>query len=182
MKNIGRGKGDHLIYIKKAQELCKSHNIQFKLNTVVNRFNWQEDMNEAIKELDPIRWKVFKVLILEGENDGNNTLRDARKFEITDEEYKAFLDRHSSQKCIVPEDNNTMKNSYLVLDEYMQFLDSSTGGKTPSKSILEVGVEEAIKESGFDEEKFISRGGIYSWQRQKTSYAGCNSKSSMFDW
>jgi len=39
---------------------------------------------------------------------------------------------------LVPENNDMMKNSYLVLDEYMRFLDSSSGGKEPSESILGV--------------------------------------------
>jgi len=103
---------------------------------VVNRYNWEEDMAEKINQLDPVRWKVFKVLVLQGENDGNNTLRDAREFEISDEQFKAYLDRHKDVHCLVPEDNDTMKNSYLVVDEYFRFLDSSTGGKDPGRSIL----------------------------------------------
>jgi radical S-adenosyl methionine domain-containing protein 2 len=41
-----------------------------KLNTVVNRLNYAEDMRENIESLDPFRWKVFQVLELEGENVG----------------------------------------------------------------------------------------------------------------
>jgi len=165
-KKIGRGRGKHLTFIKQAKLLCQKYSIQFKINTVVNRFNWEEDMRNYITELDPMRWKVFKVLILEDENDGNNTLRDAREFEINDEQFKAFLEKHKELKCLVPEDNDTMKNSYLLIDEYFRFLDSSTGGKKPSASILEVGVEEAMKASGYDQTKFINRGGIYDWQRK----------------
>lgn len=35
----------------------------------------------------------------------------------------------------------------------------------PSKSILDVGVEEAIKFSGFDEKMFLKRGGKYVWSK-----------------
>lgn len=30
----------------------------FKINTVVNTFNVDEDMQEDINKLDPVRWKV----------------------------------------------------------------------------------------------------------------------------
>lgn len=37
----------------------------------MNRFNWEEDMNEQLAQLKPSRWKVFQVLILKTENDGD---------------------------------------------------------------------------------------------------------------
>lgn len=47
----------------------------------------------------------------------------------------------------------------------MRFLDCRAGRKDPSKSILDVGVEEAIKFSGFDERMFLKRGGKYVWSK-----------------
>ncbi len=47
----------------------------------------------------------------------------------------------------------------------MRFLDCRQGRKDPSKSILDVGVEEAIKFSGFDEKMFLVRGGKYVWSK-----------------
>lgn len=58
-----------------------------------------------------------------------------------------------------------MKDSYLILDEYMRFLNCTGGRKDPSRSILDVGVEEAIKFSGFDEKMFLKRGGKYVWSK-----------------
>jgi radical S-adenosyl methionine domain-containing protein 2 len=58
-----------------------------------------------------------------------------------------------------------MRNSYLILDEYMRFLDCTQGRKDPSKSILDVGVKEALKFSGFDETMFLARGGRYTWSK-----------------
>lgn len=48
----------------------------------------------------------------------------------------------------------------------MRFLDCSEGGKKPSKSILDVGVEAAIDHSGFDEAMFLRRGGVYQWSNE----------------
>jgi hypothetical protein len=110
-------------------------------------------------------------LLLEGENNGvdNGALRDARSLVITKGQFQSFLDRHKEQKCLVPEDNDAMKNSYLNLDEEMRsvrnfdpglrkhgfeimyrFLNCSLGGKTPGRSILEVGVPQALQDAGFD--------------------------------
>lgn len=47
----------------------------------------------------------------------------------------------------------------------MRFLDCREGRKDPSKSILDVGVEEAIQFSGFDETMFLKRGGKYVWSK-----------------
>lgn len=47
----------------------------------------------------------------------------------------------------------------------MRFLNCRNGRKEPSKSILDVGVEAAIKFSGFDEKMFLRRGGKYVWSK-----------------
>ncbi|KAH0835549.1 hypothetical protein J3R83DRAFT_9252 [Lanmaoa asiatica] len=143
------------------------------INTVfkVAHNNWQEDMNDQIEEIAPFRWKVFQVLLLDSENTGpdSNSLRDARKLTITKEQYQAFLDRHAQQASLVPEDNDAMKDSYLLIDERMSFLDCRDGGKKPGRSILDVGVETALLDSGFDEKTFLDRGGIFEWTRDAES-------------
>lgn len=58
---IGRsenGKGSHTSKVFQVAEWCRDRGILFKLNTVVNRYNVNEDMNYAIEELAPFRWKV----------------------------------------------------------------------------------------------------------------------------
>ncbi|KAF3905242.1 hypothetical protein ABW21_db0203815 [Orbilia brochopaga] len=161
---IGRGTGKHLQHVKRAAALCKKYGIKFKINTVVNRYNWQEDMNEHIEELKPFRWKCFQVLQLEEENGGgSDAIRDVSKFLITGDEFHQFCKRHEHNECFVPEGNDVMVNSYLILDEYMCFLDKDA--KVQSKSIFEVGVQEALKEVRWDTEQFIARDAIYEWQK-----------------
>ena len=76
-KKIGRSENNdrvsQLDYVRNAAHFCRNHGIQFKLNTVVNSFNWEEDMNDLVAELEPSRWKVFQVLKLDGENFGENS-------------------------------------------------------------------------------------------------------------
>lgn len=66
-----------------------------------------------------LRWKVFQCLMLEGENAGTNALRNAERFYINEETFNGFLQRHNHVKCLVPESNTKMQNSYLILDEYV---------------------------------------------------------------
>ncbi|KAL8868781.1 MAG: hypothetical protein Q9198_008067, partial [Flavoplaca austrocitrina] len=70
-----RGKGTHLETFVKLSQLCRKNNVKFKVNTVVCRYNIDEDINAMIAEVAPFRWKCFQVLVVEGENDSSTTLR-----------------------------------------------------------------------------------------------------------
>lgn len=45
---------------------CRKYNVKFKLNTVVNAYNWDEDMAAQVAALAAFRWKVFQCLIDKG--------------------------------------------------------------------------------------------------------------------
>ncbi|KAI4144102.1 MAG: hypothetical protein L6R39_004318 [Caloplaca ligustica] len=162
---IGRGKGTHLEKFVNLSQLCRKHNVKFKVNTVVCRYNFNEDMNAGIERVAPFRWKCFQVLVVPGENDSSTTLRNAQRFVISNDEYQSFCDRHNHQKSLVPESNAVMKSSYLILDEYMCFLNK--GVKGPTKSILEVGVPAVMDDVYWDDESFTKRGGEYDWQKEE---------------
>ncbi|XP_056420102.1 S-adenosylmethionine-dependent nucleotide dehydratase RSAD2 isoform X2 [Hyla sarda] len=119
-KLIGRGQGqkNHVEKLMKIRQWCCDYNVAFKINSVINSYNVDEDMREEITMISPIRWKVFQCLIIDGENSGEEALRQAETFVITDDEFKGFLDRHKDIKCLVPESNQQMRDSYLILDEY----------------------------------------------------------------
>ncbi|KAM0472982.1 hypothetical protein ACHAPX_008344 [Trichoderma viride] len=172
---IGRGSGNQVEKLYEIAAWCQRYNIKFKLNTVVNKFNHLENMNEHISALQPFRWKCFQVLIVAGENDSDDTLRNAKSLVISDDEFDQFCHRHSDQKCLVPEPNRLMAKSYLILDEYMRFLDRD--GKQPSKSILEVGVKDSLKAVYWDEAAFVERGGIYDWNK-----SSCSSDNKELEW
>ena len=159
---IGRGKkGDNVTKLFEIRDWCKEYNIKFKLNTVVCNLNKDENMVENIKKLNPDRWKCFQVLMVKGENEDSTKLRDVTKFQINDDEFNKFIERHKEIKCLIPESNNTMKSSYLILDEKMRFLDKGDGEEFMSESILDVGVEKALEKIKYDEEEFKKRGGDY---------------------
>ena len=58
--NIGRrhGNKNHLTSLKSVQSWCSQYKVAFKINTVVNTHNCEENMAKEILELKPIRWKV----------------------------------------------------------------------------------------------------------------------------
>jgi len=161
---IGRGKGAHIDQLYQIKEWCHEFKVGFKINSVINAHNVHEDMSEALARLQPMRWKVFQCLLIDGENAGEDALRDAQSLTIPDKSFQEFLERHADIKVLVPESNTAMKNSYLILDENMCFLNCTGGAKRPSPSIRKVSVSTALAEAGFDEEEFVKRGGIYDWE------------------
>ncbi|EKG15305.1 Elongator protein 3/MiaB/NifB [Macrophomina phaseolina MS6] len=175
-RRIGRGRdGENAARLFRIAAWCREYGIKFKLNTVVNACNWDEDMVAHIKRLAPFRWKVFQCLIVAGENDDETRKRDARAFLVTDEQWRTFCGRHQHIPCCVPEDNQSMASSYLLLDEYMCFLDKGEGVMTKSESILQVGVQKAMKQVVWDKKSFVDRGGIYDWGRSDmVQPSGCS--------
>jgi len=166
-KRIGRGDGHNVVRLKQIARWCKDYNILFKMNTVVCRYNFDEDMVDAISKIAPFRWKCFQVLIQPGENsgtvgkNGEMSKRDATPFKISDQEFELFCQKHKHVPGFVAEPNRLMAASYLILDEYMCFLDKEKDYQ--SKSILKVGVQEALAGVKWDEDAFFERGGEYNW-------------------
>lgn len=57
---IGRAQGrkSHLDSLYKIRNWCQQYKVAFKINSVINTFNVDEDMTESITQLGPVRWKV----------------------------------------------------------------------------------------------------------------------------
>ncbi|PVH94998.1 radical SAM enzyme [Periconia macrospinosa] len=118
----------HVEQLFRVAGWCRRYGVRFKLNTVVNAYNWSEDMVAHITELELFRWEVFPCLSGEGENENETRVRDASKFLVSDEQWNTFCERHKHLECFVPQDHRNMAGSYLLLDEEMCFLDKGTGG------------------------------------------------------
>lgn len=95
------------------------------MNTVVTALNADEDMSPLINELRPMRWKVFQVLPLEGENcgAGKGAGQDVLPLLITHEQFQRYIERNaggldaslSHDGVLEAEDNDTMKTSYVLV-------------------------------------------------------------------
>ena len=128
--------------------------IRIKINTVVNQFNFDEDLSELIDRIKPDKWKVLRVL---------PTTVKSRIQAISDEQFMLFRKKHTHISCAVFEDNECMKNSYLMIDPYGRFFFNKENGEYGySDPILTVGIEEAFVQTSFDEVKFSNRysGGV----------------------
>ncbi len=132
---------------------------RLKINTVVHALNWQQQMSDFIDWAHPLRWKVFQVLPVGGQNNGS-----VEPLLITPEQYETFLQSHNScrHKPVI-ESNHHMKGSYLMVDPSGRFFDNTEGKHRYSQPILKVGVETAQQEVICDYKKFLSRGGFFNW-------------------
>ncbi|KAI0432267.1 hypothetical protein F5Y09DRAFT_339772 [Xylaria sp. FL1042] len=188
---IGRGTGNNVKQLFNIRDWCRELGIKFKLNTVICTHNWEEDMANMVETLKPFRWKVFQVLYVEGENDSkdedaalNKRKRNAKNLLISSEQFKAFCDKHRHVGAFVPEPNSVMASSYLILDEYLCFLDKGAGAEKQSQSILDVGVHKALSEVYWDQKAFKNRGGMYDWTKDgvEENLGGCGVAKKELSW
>lgn len=149
-------------YYYDVVDRIKKHGYGLKINTVVNKVNYKESLTEFIEYAKPKRWKVLQVLPIVGQND--TKIDD---FKISEEEYNYFLSTHKAVKTIVPESNDDIKGSYVMVDPAGRFFDNAKGTHNYSKPILEVGIHNAIMTMDYDLGKFLERGGIYDWEITK---------------
>ncbi|CAK9029010.1 Radical S-adenosyl methionine domain-containing protein 2 (Inflammatory response gene 6 protein) (Viperin) (Virus inhibitory protein [Durusdinium trenchii] len=167
---IGRGRGEHVKQLESIRQWCDDFEVLFKINSVITKHNVNEDMSAHIERLKPIRWKVFQCLPIKGENVGD-VERNVEPLLIPPEAFQGFIDRHrrcsSVKQVLVAENNVTMKDSYLILDEYLRFLNCTSGAKVPGPSIRDVAVVSALRTAGFDENMFQQRLGEYEWSKDK---------------
>lgn len=150
---------------KSLADRIKKFGYGLKINTVVNRNNFNEKMNEFIHYAKPRRWKILQVLQMVGQND--NKIDDLK---ISETEFQFFIDNHSDLQNItniVHETSSQIKGSYAMVDPAGRFFNNSKGTHNYSRQILEVGVKTAIREVDYDLPKFISRGGRYDWKLKK---------------
>ncbi len=154
---LGRGTGHHVHDALQAITLIKHFNIKLKINTVITRLNYKEYMGQMIENLSPERWKVFQVLPIQGENDGK-----VDSLLINNDQFMSFINNHLHLEPIY-EPNALMLGSYIMLDPLGRFFQNSKGYIEYSSSILDTDPFHALAEVGWDEQKFLKRGGIYDW-------------------
>ena len=167
LKSIGRTTRDGPMseddYLS-VMAMLKRRDIRLKINTVVTRINYDEDLGEFICRAQPERWKLLQVLPVRRQNDG---LVD--NLVITGEEFGQYVARNryveSRGIVVVPESNDMMTGSYVMVDPAGRFFDNVAGIHVYSRPINQVGVDAALREVAVDPDKFLLRGGLYDWRR-----------------
>ena len=144
-------------------EMCssiKERGIRLKINTVVTIHNHMETMADFVSDARPERWKIMRVLLVGGQND-----RKLGPFEITGAQFDAYRKRNIPAEgiTVVPEDNDMMTGSYIMIDPMGRFYDNVDGHYRYGRPIPQVGVERALQDIRIDRKTFERRGGLYEW-------------------
>jgi radical S-adenosyl methionine domain-containing protein 2 len=154
--------------------LCRSvaaAGITLKINTVVSRHNWREDLSGFVIEAGPARWKVMQVLQIAGQNAAT-----AADYAITAGQFQAFVDRHRHVERhgipLVAESNDAMIGSYAMVDPAGRFFDNTRGRYTYSDPILSHGPWHAMSQVTISHERFLARGGRYDWTASRSPRPG----------
>lgn len=164
---LGRGYGNHVNQIVRLSDMAHDQGIALKVNSVITRLNYREDMKEFIMSLKPKRFKAFQVLVILGENESA-----CEQLAIGQSEFDYFVkNHHELEACgisFVPESQDDMIGSYIMMLPDGCFYSNLNGSYNYSeRSIFDEGVEAAFKEVRWDREKFYRRGGYYPWSVER---------------
>ncbi|AKQ69556.1 Molybdenum cofactor biosynthesis enzyme [Myxococcus hansupus] len=150
--------GDYL----NIANLIRDAGIRFKVNTVVTSLNAHEDQTEFLRRLMPERWKLLRVLPVDGQNSGK-----VEPLLCSDEAFLGFVARHqclaTEGVTLVPEDNEDMRGSYAMVDPAGRFFDNAEGRHRYSEPILHRGIDAAWSQVHFSMPRFERRGGNYDF-------------------
>lgn len=153
----------NFISLEKLPLIIKSihrWNIKLKINTVVSSFNKNESLTAFINEIKPFRWKILQVTRIKGQND-----EDFNEVAVSKAEFESFLNRNKIGLIpdikVIGETENMMIGSYCMVDCKGRFFDNSLETHRYSAPILEIGVENALKQIENSYDKFIERNGKY---------------------
>lgn len=155
-RKIGRRSKNNPNYFELVSRI-KKHGFKLKINTVVNKFNENEDMSMFIKWANPMRWKIFDTLKVEGQND-----KQFKEIKSSKGGFEKFIDRHN-HPSMVPENNEAMTGSYLLIDPQGRLFENSQGKHTYSPPLQNNSIDECLSQINLDRDMFVKRGGIYNW-------------------
>lgn len=164
-RRSGQDEGSHVEAVKRVANLCKEFKKNLKLNTVICRENLNDSsIFELVNDIQPFRWKVFRVLKIDNENGVTRDEREPYDGFLTDDEWENWKEKCRQQCQVEPvyENNDEMLTSYIVVDESGYILDSSSGSKLQKASLLEVQIDDVLSDIGFDADEFIKRGGNFN--------------------
>jgi radical S-adenosyl methionine domain-containing protein 2 len=158
---LGRGSGKHVENTLRVCSDIRANGIKLKINTVVTNLNFNEDMRPLIAELHPLRWKVFQMLDIEGQNE-----HYFAELEASNEEFEIFKRLNSdilleSSYYPVFESADDMVDSYLMLAPDGRVIQNTN--HTYIYHSLEKALDSDL--SGIvNKARYLERGGKYDWQ------------------
>lgn len=158
LRALGRvSKGNTLDYHEIVQQV-HSLDSKLKINTVISKLNWQENMLDDMRLMKVDRWKVFQFLPVTGEND-----HAIAALQINEEQFKYYCQLHSSIQPII-ENNDAMQGSYLMISPDGLLFDNTNGYYKYGPSLLNQNSQTIEENIEFSTVKFLNRGGSYDWK------------------
>ena len=124
--------------------------IRLKINTVVNRVNCNRDFHELVAAVRPDRWKLLRMIRIEGANDSADDLL------VTDAEFDAFASRHADCRPVV-ENTSDIVNAYIVVNPTGRLLDNTGGRYRETESLLNRPFGEVFRDVAFDRRAYERR-------------------------
>ena len=154
-KQLGRGNGDHVSSTINSFKLINDYNfaggsILMKLNTVVNKLNYKEDLTDFVLKTGVKRWKIFQLLDIIGENE-----KHSKDLIISKEEFEFFKDINQkitdNNVDFVAEDTSQLIDTYIMVNPEGRFFSNRNHIYKHSDPIHIVGVEKALSQIDFDQ-------------------------------
>lgn len=133
--------------IKILAAVIKNCKIKLKINTVVTKYNIDENFNEIINAVKPDRLKIFQMLVIDNVNES------AKALQISDAKFNEFCSRIDYPE-IIKEYANDMQNSYVMINPEGKMINSNY---EVVGSCLDGDFESLMKNNNIDCKKFNKR-------------------------
>lgn len=134
--------------------------IKIKINTVVTKTNCNENLYDYIAQINPVRWKIMRMMPIEGEYDN----RESQSLTPTDAEFQEFINKNKPTTGIetIIEDTNAMKGSYIMIAPDGRFFSNTEGKhKYSVKPIYEADISTLLNSLPMSRQAFYDRKGEY---------------------
>ena len=162
---IGRASNGKTLSFEDIKEKIKfvheiNPKLKIKVNTVINKYNFSEEMLYSVLALKPYKRKILRQMPF-GENKG---ISDFKFYSFICNNYKE--PEYLNGNCeIAIEDNNAMTESYLMISPDGRLFQNGSAEYSYSRPLTEVSFAEALNDIKFNESKFDGRyDGSYTWE------------------
>lgn len=135
-------------------------NFELKINTVVNKLNWQERFSEVMAGDQQIaaqlkRWKVLKIKEFAYKDRKHQQEHHNRELLISDEQFAHFCQNNPYPQRVI---EHSMVNSYFVVDNTAHLLNNKETGYTYVGSLLQSDFKTLLEcYQDFDQELYNQR-------------------------
>ena len=152
LRNLGRCTASgNVLDPARCIGLCryiKGKGMTLKINSVISRLNYSEDISSFILSAAPVRWKILKI------KEFDNCGFDNKSLLINDKEFNSFIHRHRFIPHIV---EKSMNNAYIMVDAFGNLVDTGSNNNFPVANLLNTRFSNAFSKLKFDYGLYMKR-------------------------